>query len=184
MKNSMQEDVEWFMNACSQEVASHPQIPDEKTRNLRIRLMTEELLGSNQIDGYPDAKTPVRNPYHLIPDKSNELVQSMLNEDLVGIADGIADLLYVVFGTASAYGIDAQAVFDEAHKSNSSKAVWDEATKTYVVLKDEGGKVIKPDTYEPADFEAVITKKFEEYPPNPNPTKGFVVTTKKEKTDD
>ena len=157
-KNSMQRDIEEFMRRCDQEIKTYPEIPDEEVKILRIRLMVEELLGSTKISGYPDAKTPEYNPWGLINDKSDELVQSILNDDLVGIADGIADVLYVVFGTAAAFGIDIQEVFDEVHRSNLSKAVWSEEQQRYIYAKDAGGKTIKPDTYSPADLEPIVQR--------------------------
>lgn len=41
--------------------------------------------------------------------------------DLVGIADAIADLIYVLAGSALVYGIPLEEVFDEVHRSNMSK---------------------------------------------------------------
>jgi ADP-ribose pyrophosphatase YjhB (NUDIX family) len=42
--------------------------------------------------------------------------------DVVEIADALADLLYVVHGTALVHGIPLDAVFEEVHRSNLSKA--------------------------------------------------------------
>jgi predicted HAD superfamily Cof-like phosphohydrolase len=160
-KNPMQQAIEDFMGRCDQEIAKYPQLPDVKVRNLRIRLMVEELLGS---------KTPYADilrmegtdlDTQLLLNKSNELVQSMLDGDLVGIADGIADMLYVVIGTAAAYGIDIQEVFDEVHRSNLSKSVWSEAEGRYLVEKDEFGKLIKADTYSPADIKPIIDRQIQ-----------------------
>lgn len=69
----------------------------DEVLNLRRRLMTEELMGSG------------------------ELIESMVIKDLVGIADGLADLLYVVFGTAVSYGIPMDQVFGIVHKANMAK---------------------------------------------------------------
>lgn len=129
---SMQYDVETFMRMCGQEVKTHPQAPDAQTVALRKELIYEEVMGLG------------------------ELFDSMDKGNLAGIADGIADVLYVVLGTAAAYGIDAQACFDEAHRSNMTKATWDERTRTFVVIKSETGKILKPDTFVPADFSKVI----------------------------
>lgn len=144
IKNSMRTDIETFMRACGQEVKETPGIPDNYTMLLRINLMVEELLG---------AKEPVGG---LIQSKSDELVASMYKKDIVGIADGIADMLYVVIGTAAAYGINIQEVFDEVHRSNMSKAIFDEKTKTYSVIRREDGKILKPDTYSEAEIGPII----------------------------
>lgn len=156
-KNPMQIKVETFMEACEQEVKKYPELTTEEVRNLRIRLMTSELLGYNG-NGLPIHHVLI---YGLIEDKSNELVASLLAGDLVGIADGIGDLLYVVFGTAAAYGINIQEVFDEIHRSNMSKTVWNEDIQTYTVIKDEGGKVLKPEGYSPANIATIINRQIE-----------------------
>jgi predicted HAD superfamily Cof-like phosphohydrolase len=57
----------------------------------------------------------------LMREELEELLEAMNNHDLVGMADGLADLLYVVFGTAVAYGIPIDHVFIEVHRSNMSK---------------------------------------------------------------
>lgn len=132
--SSMQKDVEKFMHACDQEVKTSPGLVDDETRELRESLMTEELLGQG------------------------ELIESMRNGDLVGIADGIADLMYVVLGTASAYGINVQPIFDEVQRSNMTKAVWDEETQSYKVIRRADGKILKPETFSPAEVEAVLTE--------------------------
>lgn len=41
--------------------------------------------------------------------------------DLTASADGIAYVLYVVYGTAVTYGLDADALIREVHRSNMSK---------------------------------------------------------------
>ena len=65
-------------------------------RDLRIRLMQEEL---------------------------DELIVGMQRKDLYNIAKELADLVYVVFGTISAYGMLDRfpEIFDEVHRSNMSK---------------------------------------------------------------
>ena len=39
----------------------------------------------------------------------------------IKIADALADLLYFIYGTAVAYGIDMESVFLEIHRSNMTK---------------------------------------------------------------
>lgn len=155
--NIMQRQIADFMTRCDQEVALYPKLPDEKVVTLRIRLMVEELLGAkNTMDAWEDAYDSNRYTDLLILNKSDELVKSMLDGDIVGIADGIADVLYVVIGTAVAYGINIQDVFNEVHRSNLSKTVWNEDLKRYTIEKDEFGKGIKPPTYSPADLQTVV----------------------------
>lgn len=160
-KNPMQTAIEEFMRRCDQEVKAYPELPEEKIVTLRIRLMVEELLGAVNPAEFLE-HGPNRYVGLLIQNKSDELVASMLRGDLVGIADGLADVLYVVFGTAIAYGIDIQEVFDEVHRSNLSKTVWSEELQRYTIEKDEFGKGIKPPTYSPAAIEPIILRQIQE----------------------
>lgn len=159
-KNPMQTAIEEFMRRCDQEVKLYPDLPEDEIVTLRIRLMVEELLGSISapVEWSLDEATDHRYIRLLIQNKSDELIQSMLNGDLVGVADGLADVLYVVIGTAVAYGIDIQEVFDEVHRSNLSKTVWSEEEQRWLIEKDEFGKGIKPPTYSPADIKPIIDR--------------------------
>ena len=159
--NVMQRQIAEFMRRCDQEVAKYPQLPDEKIVTLRIRLMVEELLGAIEVEKEWDQLDDVeksRYLHHLVLNKSDELVKSMIEGDLVGVADGIADVLYVVIGTAIAYGINIQEVFNEVHRSNLSKTVWNEELQRYTIEKDEFGKGIKPPTYSPAALAPIVQR--------------------------
>ena len=71
--------------------------------------------------------------------------------DLVGIADALADIVYVAYGTALTYGIDLDAVLHEVHRSNMSKLGSDGKP-----LIREDGKVLKSERYFPPDIESVL----------------------------
>lgn len=63
----------------------------------------------------------------------------------VGTADALVDLLYVIYGACLEFGINADAVFDEVHKSNMSKLGADGKP-----IYREDGKVLKgPNFFEP-----------------------------------
>jgi predicted HAD superfamily Cof-like phosphohydrolase len=115
-----QQMVEAFHKQFEILVKPRPTVVDEKTRRLRMRLIDEEFT---------------------------ELRESLEKEDLPGIAKELADLLYVVYGTAVSYGIDMAPVFREVHRSNMSKVGG---------YKREDGKWVKPATYSPADVQTVL----------------------------
>lgn len=87
----------------------------------------------------------------LIGEEFDELVNAMADGDLEGIADGCADLLYVVFGTALAFGIPIDAVFAEVHRSNMSKKFPDGTFHT-----NDAGKVIKPPDFTPPNLVPIL----------------------------
>jgi predicted HAD superfamily Cof-like phosphohydrolase len=58
---------------------------------------------------------------NLIQEEFNELMLALKENNLVEIADGLADLVYVVVGTAISYGIPFDRIFLEVHNSNMTK---------------------------------------------------------------
>jgi predicted HAD superfamily Cof-like phosphohydrolase len=114
--------VERFHRLFDIVVRQTPGLVDERTRSLRERLIQEEF---------------------------EELKEAMAREDLVAIAKELADLLYVVYGTAVSYGIDMEPVFREVHRSNMSKIGG---------YKREDGKWVKPPTYSAAVIEPLLAE--------------------------
>lgn len=94
-------------------------IPDS-VKVLRLRLMMEEL---------------------------GELAAAMHANNAVLVADGLADLMYVVVGTAIAYDLPINEIFREVHTSNMTKAPLDKTSK--------GGKVSK-EGYAPPDIKTIL----------------------------
>lgn len=82
----------------------------------------------------------------LIAEELSELKSALLVNDMIETVDAIADLLYVVIGTAVELGVDIEPFFDAVHRSNMTKSDGH---------KREDGKLVKPDTYEPANLRKV-----------------------------
>ena len=76
------------------------------------------------------------------------------SKDLAHIAKELADLQSVVYGAVVNFGLQDkwQAIMSEVHRSNMSKANPD-GTVSY---HPETGKVLKPETYSPADIESIL----------------------------
>ncbi|MGH3710847.1 MAG: hypothetical protein ACRDRQ_22695 [Pseudonocardiaceae bacterium] len=87
----------------------------------------------------------------LLEEEVGELIIAMNARDLAGIADALADITYVVYGTALTYGIDLDAVLGEVHRSNMSKLDHDGKP----ILRADG-KVLKSELYSPPDVAAVL----------------------------
>jgi len=113
-----------FMEAVGQDVHMSPQWPNRDTVDLRIDLIQEEL---------------------------EELEAGVSNKDMVEVADALTDLLYVIYGTGHAFGIDLDECFLEVHASNMSKC-----GPGGRVLRRDDGKILKPEGYFPPDLEAVL----------------------------
>lgn len=74
--------------------------------------------------------------YKLIQEELQEYAEAVGQQDIVKVADAVADLLYVVLGTAIEHGIDIDPIFDAVHAANMRKAGG---------RKNEFGKWIKPE---------------------------------------
>lgn len=59
----------------------------------------------------------------LIVSEVGELADAIAKDDRVEIADALGDLLYVTFGTFLVYGLPADKIFKEIHRSNLTKQV-------------------------------------------------------------
>lgn len=112
--------VEAFHRQFDILVRERPTTPTDATKALRLRLIQEEF---------------------------DELKEAMDQDNLVSVAKEMADLLYVVYGTAVSYGIDMEPVFREVHRSNMSKIGGH---------KRADGKWVKPPTYSPAALQPVL----------------------------
>jgi predicted HAD superfamily Cof-like phosphohydrolase len=87
----------------------------------------------------------------LLQEEVGEFVAASERGDLIGVADALADIVYVAYGTALTYGIDLDAVLHEVHRSNMSKLGSDDNP----LIRDDG-KVLKSERYFPPDVESVL----------------------------
>jgi predicted HAD superfamily Cof-like phosphohydrolase len=86
----------------------------------------------------------------LIKEEWQETVDGFEKGDKVEVADGLADMVWVILGMANTLGIPFDDVWREVRESNMSKCVDGK------VIKDKNGKVMKPDTYFKPDIAKVL----------------------------
>ncbi len=138
----------------------HKDLPGGRAaRTLRVPFSNFEKVGQfndacdchrEKEPGMPPAEV-VRMRLKLIQEEADEIADACAEEDLVEVADGLADLLYVVYGMAHTFGIDIQPVFDEVHRSNMAKVGTDGK-----VTKREDGKILKPPGWTPPNVYGVL----------------------------
>lgn len=87
----------------------------------------------------------------LIEEEYREFLEAVEDGDLVNAFKELADLVYVVEGTAVEMGSDLDRVIAEVHYSNMSKLGPNEE-----VLYREDGKVLKGPNYVEADVASVL----------------------------
>lgn len=120
-----------------------------------ISLSVEDMIKDfGEKYGHYQSKTPnfevpeeVRQlRINLIKEEFEEMIDGLKNNDLVEIADGAADLVYVVVGTCITFGIDFDRIFREVHRSNMTKtAVKAPKGKKYGTKTPKGPDYIAPD---------------------------------------
>ena len=89
----------------------------------------------------------------LLEEELSEYRQAVSDGDLIGVADALTDLMYVLLGTYVSHGLQeyADELFVEVHRSNMSKFA-----DAGEVIHREDGKVLKPGTFFSPDIEGVL----------------------------
>lgn len=148
-------DVAKFHDTFGAPVLDEPMIPAQERCTLRVALIQEEL---------------------------NELKEAIADNDLVEVADALADIQYVLSGAILEFGLADRfkEIFDEVQRSNMSKTCksMDEAKKTqahykatkgvdsrivqkndeYLVYRIPDDKVLKSVAYSPADLKSIVER--------------------------
>lgn len=144
-----------FHKTFKHPILDKPQIPSDERCRLRVALLAEEL---------------------------KELEVAILEKDIVGIADALCDLQYVLSGATLEFGLGEKfnALFLEVQRSNMSKVCMSEkeaidtvnfykskdGTECYykkeddkwLVYRKSDNKTIKSINYSPADLDGVLNK--------------------------
>ena len=123
-----QEDVDVFMS-----VAGQP---------LRYEVLrdADTMFDEDQAKLYMD----------LITEEYQETRDAFKEKDIVALADGLADTVWVIMGMCSTLGIDFYKVWEEVYSSNVSKFTDGQ------LIKDENGKVQKPEGYKSPDIKSAL----------------------------
>jgi predicted HAD superfamily Cof-like phosphohydrolase len=87
----------------------------------------------------------------LLREEVEEFADAVERRDLVAIADALADVVYVAYGSAVTYGLDLDAAVSEVHESNMSKL----DSNGRPVLREDG-KVLKSARYRPPNLGRVL----------------------------
>jgi predicted HAD superfamily Cof-like phosphohydrolase len=135
-----QQDVTDFMVGVGQSAPDKPTELDEATAKLRIGLIMEELSELTVAMGF--SALMGQRPVNFNGDWN-----------MVEVADAIADILYVTYGTAAACGIDMEPIWNEVQRSNMTKLVDGH--------RREDGKWMKGPSYSPAELAPLVKAQME-----------------------
>jgi predicted HAD superfamily Cof-like phosphohydrolase len=134
-----------------------------------------------QLDLFDTNPELVKYRLSLINEEAKELNEAISNKDFIETIDALSDILYVVYGAYSAFGIDADKAFELVHRSNMSKLCLteEEAKQTvesykndtrydspcyrlspdgkhFVVYNKSTNKILKSIMYEPVSFKSLL----------------------------
>lgn len=142
-----------FHKTFKHPILESPQIPSEDRCKLRVSLIAEEL---------------------------KELEEAIADNDLVEVADALADIQYVLSGAILEFGLGGKfkTLFDEVQRSNMSKTcktmeeaeatqahyMQKDGTESYVeesdghflVYRKGDNKTLKSVNYSPADLKSIL----------------------------
>ena len=122
---SNQQKVLEFMTTFNQECPTTPAFPSDEVVKLRLEIIHEEF---------------------------KELLEAVDKGCIVEAADALTDLLYVVYGTGIAFGIDLDKCFEEVQRSNMSKL-----GPSGPILREDG-KILKGPDYSAPALEPILKK--------------------------
>lgn len=117
-----------------------------------------DLAAFNRAMGVSESTQPVINldevelVKNLINEEHRETIEAIDANDIVEVADGLADLIYVCVQAARKFGIPLARVWREVQRSNMAKV--DPATGK--VRRREDGKILKPEGWTAPDVAGII----------------------------
>jgi predicted HAD superfamily Cof-like phosphohydrolase len=132
-----------FHLAMAHPIATTPWVPPAHRVRLRGRLVAEECI-ELLTALFPDAGFG-----DVLEVIMARIATSEPRPNLPAVADALADIAYVNEGTNIEFGIDGNAVMVEVHRANMAKAAGG---------KDEHGKQIKPEGWQPPDIAGVLAR--------------------------
>ena len=138
------ERVKEFHEVFGHPVGEKPEIPNDDRKSLRLALILEEAIELAEAMGFHTEE---------LEDATYKMLNTgpLIEGNIIGIADALGDLDYVVNGAALEHGIDLPAVTAEVHRSNMTK-LGPEGKPIY----REDGKILKGEGYEPPNLEKIL----------------------------
>lgn len=113
-----------------------------------------DAVHAEKIRGTPGVPDPRYGDmqFAMVAEEFEELKKAHEAGDVVQVADGLADLIYVAVGLGITYGIPLEEVFAEVQRTNMAKFPGG------VVKRRPDGKVLKPDGWKPPDIVGILER--------------------------
>jgi NTP pyrophosphatase (non-canonical NTP hydrolase) len=106
-------------------------------------------LQDDFVDGVQEVQESVELGMRLVMEEHEELTRAWNHVDTAGLADAIADLIWVLCGLAARLGYDLDEVWSEVTRANFDKLGGP---------KREDGKQLKPEGWKPPDIYSALLR--------------------------
>lgn len=175
--SKLRRQVKEFHHVFEHPIVDKPTVPSDARVRFRARFIVEEALESIEALFDLDERILLGGPAREVVEGARSYLAALIDRakvrvDLVELADGLADLDYVVEGTRLEFGIDGGPVADEVHRSNMAKSSPCAActgARVYhkclvcqgtgrVHRKRSDGKTLKPENWTPPDIAGELKK--------------------------
>jgi predicted HAD superfamily Cof-like phosphohydrolase len=145
---SLHNQVEQFHKAFDIANRETPGVPPDDVVRYRLRLIAEEAF--ELIEACAGGRFGKEFAVSLREQTTSCINGMTIGVNLPDFADACGDLDYVVEGARQAFGIDGTPIADAIHTTNMAKL------HDGKVVKNDYGKVIKPEGWTPPDIAAEL----------------------------
>jgi predicted HAD superfamily Cof-like phosphohydrolase len=152
-KPTLHEQVLAFHKRFGQSIGEKPHVPDEKTMRFRLSLIAEEFFELLEAAGFGEYEDASQGPPSDVNYARALVMRSIQNGKfllplhLPDFVDALADLAYVMEGTAITMGVNMAPIAEEVQRANLSKVGG---------ARREDGKALKPEGWKPPDIEGEL----------------------------
>lgn len=120
-------------------------ILNKLNKNLSIKTNFEKVIQFHKLAGI-EPKTKINQKdknfrISLLKEEFNEYLKAEENNNIENILKEMADIIYIVYGTAYYYNYNMDMIFNKVHQSNLTKVTSDK------IIKNKNNKIIKPKGY-------------------------------------
>lgn len=121
--------------------------------------LLRDLATFNKVMGVSESRLPQIVPGEvdlvkkLINEEHKETIDAIDADDLVEVADGLADLIYVCVQAARKFGIPLAKVWQAVQRSNMAKV---DPETGRVRRRPEDGKILKPEGWQPPNIAEIL----------------------------
>jgi predicted HAD superfamily Cof-like phosphohydrolase len=150
---TVRDQVLEFHQKIGQPIVDAPAVPSDERIRLRARLVSEEAIEFLEALFKEERGTALLGNAHWLrriqSEVKNLIDHGIVNVDFPAAVDALADIDYVVTGSAIEFGVDMRPIAAEVHRANMEKQGGP---------RREDGKVLKPPGWKPPNIDGELKR--------------------------